>query len=372
MRDYAKVSPRFWLGETGKELRKAGAEAQVVAFYLMTSPHANMLGLYYLPVLYLAHETGLGLEGASKGLRRASEAGFCSYDHDSEMVWVHEMAAWQVGEALKPGDNRCAGIRNEYASLPENAFLSAFYDRYKTDFHLDVRRNNSRNSTRGFEGALKGLRSQEQEQEQDQEQNKNTMVHGEKIATDQPGGVQPVEPGQPAGTTPEADSADALEADSADALEADSGAVQQAATDEPEQPQQPEADSAMSGKPIGLTREIPGPSAGREDYPDEFEQAWREYPRRAGANPKKSAFSAWRARVREGTAPEVMLDGVRRYARFLAATGKLGTEFVQRATTFFGPDRNFENPWEPPAARASPGVLQISQPDNTIPPGFRG
>ncbi|EPR0667076.1 hypothetical protein ACUZZ3_005115, partial [Escherichia coli] len=36
MRDYAKVSPRFWLGETGRELRKAGAEAQVVAFYLMT------------------------------------------------------------------------------------------------------------------------------------------------------------------------------------------------------------------------------------------------------------------------------------------------------------------------------------------------
>ena len=68
MRDYAKVSPRFWLGETGRELRKAGAEAQVVAFYLMTSPHANMLGLYYLPVLYLAHETGLGPEGASKGL----------------------------------------------------------------------------------------------------------------------------------------------------------------------------------------------------------------------------------------------------------------------------------------------------------------
>jgi hypothetical protein len=23
------------------------------------------------------------------------------------MVWVHEMAAYQVGKALKPGDNRC-------------------------------------------------------------------------------------------------------------------------------------------------------------------------------------------------------------------------------------------------------------------------
>ncbi|EEV1606447.1 DNA-binding protein, partial [Escherichia coli] len=215
MRDYAKVSPRFWLGETGRELRKAGAEAQVVAFYLMTSPHANMLGLYYLPVLYLAHETGLGLEGASKGLKRAVEAGFCSYDHDAEMVWVHEMAAWQVGETLKPGDNRCTGVRNEYASLPENAFLSVFYDRYKTDFHLDVRRNNSRNSVRGFEGAFKGLRSQEQEQEQEkeQEQDKNTMVHGKKNTTNQAGDVQTVNPGQPAGTTPEADSAYALKAD---------------------------------------------------------------------------------------------------------------------------------------------------------------
>ncbi|EEY0209529.1 DNA-binding protein [Escherichia coli] len=339
MRDYAKVSPRFWLGETGRELRKAGAEAQVVAFYLMTSPHANMLGLYYLPVLYLAHETGLGLEGASKGLKRAVEAGFCSYDHDAEMVWVHEMAAWQVGETLKPGDNRCAGVRNEYASLPENAFLSVFYDRYKTDFHLDVRRNNSRNSVRGFEGAFKGLRSQEQEQEQEkeQEQDKNTMVHGKKNTTNQAGDVQTVNPGQPAGTTPEADSAIQREADR-------------------------------------VVPESTGQSVGRVDYPDVFEQVWREYPLRAGANPKKSAFSAWKARLREGVPPETMLDGVRRYARYLAATGKAGTEFVQRATTFFGPDRNFENPWLLPVSGTNNQrcVNHISEPDTEIPPGFRG
>lgn len=95
MRDYATVAPQFWLGKTGRELRKKGAEAQVVSFYLMTSPHANMLGLYYLPILYIAHETGLGLEGASKGLKSTIEAGFCSYDEDTEMVWVHEMAAYR-------------------------------------------------------------------------------------------------------------------------------------------------------------------------------------------------------------------------------------------------------------------------------------
>lgn len=173
MRDYATVSPQFWLGKTGRDLRKAGAEAQIVAFYLMTSPHSNMLGLYYLPVLYLAHETGLGLEGASKGLERAIEAGFCSYDEATEMIWVHEMAAYQVGRALKPGDNKCAGVRNCYSALPENPFLSVFYERYKDDFHLNFKRGNER----GMKGAKEGLRSQEQEQDQDQEQ-KNTLDHG--------------------------------------------------------------------------------------------------------------------------------------------------------------------------------------------------
>lgn len=166
MRDYATVSPQFWLGKTGRDLRKIGAEAQIVAFYLMTSPHANMLGLYYLPVLYLAHETGLGLEGASKGLKSAIEAGFCSYDEDTEVVWVHEMAAYQVGKQLKPGDNKCAGVRNGYATLPENPFLSLFYERYKNDFHLNLKRSYER----GSGGASEGLRSQEQDQEQDQEQ----------------------------------------------------------------------------------------------------------------------------------------------------------------------------------------------------------
>jgi hypothetical protein len=36
--------------------------------YLLSNPHANMLGLYYMPKLYIAHETPLGTEGASKGL----------------------------------------------------------------------------------------------------------------------------------------------------------------------------------------------------------------------------------------------------------------------------------------------------------------
>lgn len=138
MHEYRKVGPTFWTGDTGKKLRAAGPEALIVATYLMTCPHSNMLGLYYVAPLYIAHETGLGLEGAMKGLARACEAGFCHYDTPSEMVWVPEMAAYQIAEQLEAKDNRCKGIQRDYDALPENPFLTLFYERYAQAFNLSA------------------------------------------------------------------------------------------------------------------------------------------------------------------------------------------------------------------------------------------
>lgn len=136
MRDYAKVSPQFWHGKTGKELKAKGPEAVIVGLYLLTCQHANMIGLYYLSKTYIAVDTGLGLEGASKGLASACEALFCMYDEASEVVYVPEMAAYQVGNQLEAKDNRCKGIQREYDALPENPFLTTFYERYSAAFHM--------------------------------------------------------------------------------------------------------------------------------------------------------------------------------------------------------------------------------------------
>jgi len=164
MRSYSQVYPQFWIGETGRKIREGGEETLIVSFYLLTSPHSNMLGLYYCPILYISHETGLTFQGASKGLQRASEAGFCAYDYPSEVVWVYEMAKYQVGERLKEGDNRIIGVNRDYEKLPKCSFLYEFYNRYKESFCLK--------KARGFEGASKVLPSQEQEQEQEQDKNK--------------------------------------------------------------------------------------------------------------------------------------------------------------------------------------------------------
>lgn len=165
MRDYGKVSPQFWTGQTGKALKAAGPESVVVGLYLMTSPHANMIGLYYLPVMYMAHETGLGMEGASKGLQGCIEASFCTYDSASEYVFVHAMARYQVAESLKPDDKRCKGIDNELSKIPKSLLVKDFLEMYGERFHLSTQWP--------FEGASKPLRSQEQEQKQEQEQERH-------------------------------------------------------------------------------------------------------------------------------------------------------------------------------------------------------
>lgn len=167
MRDYGKVSPQFWIGETGKQLR-GDAPAQLLALYLMTCPHSTMTGVFHCPVLYMAHETGLGMEGATKALTRLSEVGFCDYDEASEMVFVVRMAAYQIGESLKPNDNRVAGLRKEIERMPESRAKSRFLSVYGVAFGI------VEPGKKGRASKAPSMPLPSQEQEQEQEQKKNT------------------------------------------------------------------------------------------------------------------------------------------------------------------------------------------------------
>ena len=155
MREYGKIAPTFWTGHTGRQIKKMGAQAQVIALYLLTSPHANMLGLYYLPLPYIAHETGSTLQGASKALQSLSEVSFCTYDEEPEMVFVHEMAKYQIGEDLKPNDKRVIGIERELAKLPKTKLIQLFIDRYSVPFHIDTDAHDFKGLARGFQGPPK-------------------------------------------------------------------------------------------------------------------------------------------------------------------------------------------------------------------------
>jgi hypothetical protein len=83
----------------------------------------------------------------------------------------------------------------------------------------------------------------------------------------------------------------------------------------------------------------------------EFEQAWKQYPKRAGDNPKALAGTAWNARRREGVTAADLLAGVERYRRYCEATDRIGGEYVMQARTFFGKERRYAEPWEAPSRK---------------------
>lgn len=95
--------------------------------------------------------------------------------------------------------------------------------------------------------------------------------------------------------------------------------------------------------------------AAAQPEPSEFVELRRDYPKRAGSQRWHDALGAYRARVREGVDPKLILAGVRRYAAFIRALGKERTEHVQQAATFLGKNRGFELPWTPPAKLETAG-----------------
>lgn len=120
-------------------------------------------------------------------------------------------------------------------------------------------------------------------------------------------------------------------------------------------------------KTLGAQADASTPTrSAKREYSPEFETAWLAYPKRAGGNPKPSAYKAWNARLHEGVTPESLLSGVKRYAAFVVATGKLGSEYVKQTATFFGPDRHFEETWQAPAVS---GGARHNQPPVS---GFEG
>jgi uncharacterized protein YdaU (DUF1376 family) len=88
------------------------------------------------------------------------------------------------------------------------------------------------------------------------------------------------------------------------------------------------------------------PKKGKPDYPEWFNGLWLTYPPRSGSNDKRAAYKAACARVKEGYTHEQLEAATHRYRVWCLATGKLNTEYVKAAASFYGPGGHIDNPWE--------------------------
>ncbi len=161
MREYAAIYSTFWTGSTGKKIRAFGMETQLLALYLLSNPHANMFGLYYLPLMLISHETAVPEKKINGALDNLISAGFCDYDRGSEFVFVFEMASFQIGE-IQAQDNRLKAVKRAWDASPSNPFRRAFWERYGQKYDLS-----KQGLVEGLVSPSKPSDIQEQEQEQE-------------------------------------------------------------------------------------------------------------------------------------------------------------------------------------------------------------
>jgi hypothetical protein len=164
------VFSEFWDGETGLALGALGRDAQLTAMYLLTAPTSHMTGLYKLPLSAVIEHLGLTMDPAAalnqvlSDMRNLEKIGFAHYDADSKVVFIPNMARFQLGKKLSAGDKRVFMIRTHLMTFLSSPFIGAFLDAYEEAFNLqDVRKALDmrvpmplrRGMVRGFEGASK-------------------------------------------------------------------------------------------------------------------------------------------------------------------------------------------------------------------------
>lgn len=137
MKGYAQLRSRFWTHGTGKALR-GDPKSQLVALYLISAPQADMSGIYHMPVMYIAHETGLTEADVLRGIERLQAEGFLVYDLDNEDVWVCSMAKEQIGDSLAAGDKRRKAIEKQLQAFERSRLLPLWLERYGEQYSVEV------------------------------------------------------------------------------------------------------------------------------------------------------------------------------------------------------------------------------------------
>lgn len=131
MREYGKVSPRIWTGRLGRSLR-GDQPAQIVALYLVTCQHMNLLGLYLLPLSYISADTGLSGKAVSDAMSRLKAADYCRYDEASERVWIVQHLRHEMGDTgYREGDNRWKAIAKHLAEHSISSLSQDLWIMYK-------------------------------------------------------------------------------------------------------------------------------------------------------------------------------------------------------------------------------------------------
>ena len=116
---YSKVFVKIW---HSKDFRTLSEEGKMLFLYLLTSPHRNMGGLYYLPLPYLCYDVGLDEERVSKAFEELADKDMALYDYDTQVVLIKKWFCYNPIE----NENQAKGLNKQLAEIPKSRLFKPF------------------------------------------------------------------------------------------------------------------------------------------------------------------------------------------------------------------------------------------------------
>jgi hypothetical protein len=159
MREYGSVQTQFWSDLAYQNL---STHAKLLAIYLLTGPHTNMLGCFRLPTGYVAEDLKWDAETICNTFKELTQIGFLIRDTESNWVLITNFLAWNPienpnqGKSLKKLSNQVPPQSMVFKPLVETLLTQTK--------HLDTEFQNR------LETLYQPFRNQEQDQNQEQKQ----------------------------------------------------------------------------------------------------------------------------------------------------------------------------------------------------------
>lgn len=166
MRDYGKIFSTFWTSDSTRTLSDNG---KVLALYLLTGPHSNIIGCFRLPDGYVAEDLGWNPQTVSEGFTELFRKGFATRDSGSKWVIINNYLKWNPLE----NPNQTKSALRAFEQVPDSCAVKPLLARSIHD-HANRFLNGLESILapflNGSETLSEPFRNQEQEQEQEKEQ----------------------------------------------------------------------------------------------------------------------------------------------------------------------------------------------------------
>ncbi len=269
MKTFGKIESRFW---ESPDIYPLSQDAKMLALYLLTCKHGNMVGVFRLPPGYIMGDLGWDAETVSRALHELVTNGFITRHEDSDYLCINRFIQYNDTSNVDQLRARIKVLKTLPEQVPDITHifdalaLKASVYKESTELLAELDQVREKFVGSSSEVRLENKRNREIE-------NKRSNTHDR-------------------------------------------------------------------------SADRPRPPSKKNEYSDDFEHWWSQYPKREGdPGRKKSAWSRYQKYIREGHEPDYLLSAVMRYSQYCDTTGQTGSRYVKQATTFLNNPDNITNQW---------------------------